>query len=139
MAKILGYEEIGYVAATFKVDDNTVASLKANHLDASTGRVDVNGKKLVVALKGDHTVGFGTGTANDAVFGVMVAYEQDGYATVMTSGYLEEVPTAKAVALGASNLAVDANGKVTVVDGAASKAQAIKAATSSDLYITIKL
>lgn len=139
MAKILGYEEIGYVAATFKVDDTTIATLKANHLNASTGRVDVNGKKLVVALTGDHTVGFGKGAATDAVFGVMVAYEQDGYATIMTSGYLEEVPAAKAVSVGATNLAVDANGKVTVVEGASSKAQAIKAATSDDLYITIKL
>lgn len=138
MAKLLGYEEIGYLAATFKVDETTIAKLKADHLDASTQRVDVNGKKLGVKLTGDNTVGFGTGTAADVLFGIIIAYEQDGYATVMTKGYLEEVPTAGEVALASRNLVVDANGLIKTAEGAESKANVIKAATSEDKFITIE-
>lgn len=138
MAKILGYEEIGYLAATFKVDEATIAYLKENHLDASTGRVDVNGKKLAVALKGDNTVGFGDGTEASVLFGIIIAYEQDGYATVMTKGYLEEVPTAAAVAINSRNLVVDAAGKIKTAGNAVSKANIIKAATSEDLFVTIE-
>lgn len=138
MAKLLGYEEIGYVAATFKVDETTIAKLKADHLNASTQKVDVNGKKLGVKLSGDNTVGFGTGVAADVLFGIMIAYEQDGYATVMTKGYLEEVPTAGEVAVGARNLVVNAEGLVTVAEGAVSKANVIKAATSEDKTVTVE-
>ena len=67
MTRDLSYNNIGYGAATFKVDDDTIAILKANHLDASTGRIDVNDKKLAVALNGDNTVGYGAAaTANEA-------------------------------------------------------------------------
>lgn len=141
MAKILGYNEIGYVAATFKVDATTIAALKANYLNVETQRVDVNGKNLGVVLTGDNTVGFGAGSSaasTDALFGIMIAYEEDGYATVMTKGYLENVPTVGAVTLGTSELAVNNVGLIDEVSGAVTKARAIKAATSTDKEITIE-
>lgn len=149
MAKILGYNEIGYVAATFKVDATTISKLKSDYLNDSTQRVDVNGKNLGVALKGDHTVGFGASapTAADSLFGILIAYEQDGYATVMTKGYMEEVPTSGAVTLGSSELAVNDSGLITEVKatsgpsataGAKSKGVAIKAATLNDKTITVE-
>lgn len=141
MAKILGYNEIGYVAATFKVDDTTIAKLKSEYLNVSTQRVDVNGKNLGVVLTGDHTVGFGsaaTPAATDVLFGILIAYEQDGYATVMTKGYMEDVPTVGAVTLGSNELTVNNVGLVSTTSGATSKATAIKAATSDDKTITVE-
>ena len=141
MAKILGYNEIGYVAATFKVNATTIATLKSDYTNAETQRVDVNGKNLGVVLTADNTVGFGAGSSaasTDALFGIMIAYEEDGYATVMTKGYLENVPTVGAVTLGSSELAVNNKGLIDEVSGAATKARAIKAATSTDKEITIE-
>lgn len=140
MAKILGYNEIGYVAATFKVDATTIAKLKEMYLNTETQRVDVNGKNLGVVLKSDNTIGFGTSTpaVTDKLFGIMITYEQDGFATVMTKGYLEDVPTVGAVAINSNNLAVNDVGLITTVEGATTKANVIKAATSSDKSITVE-
>lgn len=141
MAKILGYNEIGYVAATFKVDSTTIATLNSDYKNAETQKVDVNGKNLGVVLTGDNTVGFGAASSaasTDALFGIMIAYEEDGYATVMTKGYLENVPTVGAVTLGTSELAVNNKGLIDEVSGAVTKARAIKAATSTDKEITIE-
>ena len=44
MNKILGFEGIGYVAATFEVDETTKGKLLADHLNPATGNVDINGK-----------------------------------------------------------------------------------------------
>lgn len=140
MARKLGYNEIGYVAATFKVDDTTIAKLKSDYLNEDTRRIDVNGKNLGVALKGDNTVGFGaaTPTAEDSLFGILITYEEDGYAAIMTKGYMEDVPTSGAITLGSSELAVNDSGLITEVTGAKTKSTAIKAATANDKFITVE-
>lgn len=140
MTRDLSYNNIGYGAATFKVDDDTIAILKANHLDASTGRIDVNDKKLAVALTGDNTVGFGAAaTATDAtpLFGFIVTYEEDGFAAVQYAGYMEAVPVAGAIALGATELAVNNAGQVSVVATAKGRGIVTKAATASDKFVNV--
>lgn len=140
MNRELSYNNIGYGAATFKVDDATIAILKANYTDAATNKVDVNDKKLAVALTGDNTVGFGTAaSATDAtpLFGFIVTYEQDGYAAIQYAGYMEAVPVAGAIALGAKTLAVNNAGQVSVVAGAAGRGIVTKAATASDKFVNV--
>ena len=116
MNKFVDFEGIGYVAATFPVDDATIAYLKQNHL-ASSGNVDVNGKKLAVKLGADGKVGFGTGAAADKLLGIIVAYEMDGFASVQIAGGVDEVPTAAVVTAGRQALAVNAKGEIVVVEG----------------------
>lgn len=116
MNKFVDFEGIGYVAATFPVDDTTIAYLKQNHL-ASSGNVDVNGKKLAVKLGADGKVGFGTGAAADKLLGIIVAYEMDGFASIQIAGGIDEVPTAAVVAAGRQELAVNAKGEIVVVEG----------------------
>lgn len=139
MSKELDFNGIGYKAATFEVDATTKAALIASYTDAVTGKVDANGKNLAVKLTGDNKVGFGaaTPTAADALFGIMIAYEQDGYATVQYAGFVPSVETTAAVAVGVKTLAVNDAGKVTSVADTASRAEVIKAATTEDKYITI--
>ena len=50
MNKIVDFNKIGYVAATFEVDATTQAYLKANHSNAKTGKVEINGLNLAVKL-----------------------------------------------------------------------------------------
>ena len=139
MAKTLNYGDIGYEAATFKVDDTTIAYLKANYTDAAARRVDVNGKKLAVALTGDNTVGFGasTPTASNALFGIIIAYEEDGYASVQYKGFVEDINVAGAIALGTKTLAVNNKGEISSVNDAAGRGIVTKAATSDDKTVTI--
>ena len=139
MVREVSFEGIGYQAATFKVDETTVAALKEKYLDAATGKVDVAGKNLGVKLSGDDTVGFGTGAAEDALFGIIVKYEEDGFASVQYAGFAVEVPTTGAIALANTELAVDASGLVANVTGAKSNGIVTKAATSGDKFATIKL
>lgn len=138
MNKIVDFEGIGYVAATFPVDATTIAYLKANHLDASTGNVDVNGKKLAVKLGADGKVGFGTGAAEDKLLGIIVAYEMDGFASIQIAGGIDEVPTSVAVEAGRQALAVNAKGEIVVVEGAR-EATVAKPSTSSNLFASIIL
>lgn len=116
MNKIVSFEGIGYVAATFPVDAATQDYLKKNHL-ATTGNVDINGKKLAVKLGADGKVGFGTGTAADKLLGIIVAYEMDGFASVQIAGGVDEVPTSAAVTAGRQALVVNAKGEIVVVEG----------------------
>ena len=116
MNKFVDFEGIGYVAATFPVDDATIAYLKQNHL-ASSGNVDINGKKLAVKLGADGKVGFGAGAAADKLLGIIVAYEMDGFASVQIAGGIDEVPTAAVVTAGRQALAVNAKGEIVVVEG----------------------
>lgn len=115
MNKILGFEGIGYVAATFEVDETTKAKLLKDHLNVKTGNVDINGKKLAVKIGEDGKVGFGTGA--EALLGIIVAYEMDGFCSVQIKGGVEEVPTAAALKAGVKGLAVDANGAIVEADG----------------------
>lgn len=146
MNKIVSYDGIGYVAATFKIDATTKAYLEANKVNAKTGNVDINDERLAVKLNTDGTVGFGasTPTAADAVFGVIIAYEMDGFATVQTDGYVEGVPTAAVINAGVKTLAVNNAGVVSSVpagEGTAaadSRGTVIVPSASANLFATLK-
>lgn len=136
MNKIVDFEGIGYVAATFPVDETTKAYLTANHLNQKTGNVDINGKKLAVKLNADGTVGFGTGA--EALLGIIMAYEMDGFASVQIKGGVDEVPTTAAVTGGRQKLAVAADGTL-VVAAAGRDTDVVKPSTSNELYASIIL
>jgi hypothetical protein len=140
MNKIVDFNGIGYVAATFPVDSATQTYLKENYLDASTGDVDINGKNLAVKLGEDGTVGFGASapTATDALLGVIVAYEMDGFASVQVAGGIDEVPTSAAIKSGRKGLAVNNKGEVVAVDGARETTVA-KQSTTDNLFTSIIL
>ena len=137
MNKIVSFESIGYVAATFPVDAATQAYLKENHL-ATTGNVDINGKKLAVKLGADGKVGFGTGAAADKLLGIIVAYEMDGFASVQIAGGVDEVPTSAAVTAGRQALVVNAKGEIVVVEGGREVTVAAPS-TSDNLFASIIL
>lgn len=137
MNKFVDFEGIGYVAATFPVDDATIAYLKQNHL-ASSGNVDINGKKLAVKLGADGKVGFGSGTAEDKLLGIIVAYEMDGFASVQIAGGIDEVPTSAAVEAGRQALVVNAKGEIVVVTGGR-EATVAKPSTSNNKFASIIL
>lgn len=137
MNKFVDFEGIGYVAATFPVDDATIAYLKQNHL-ASSGNVDINGKKLAVKLGADGKVGFGAGAAEDKLLGIIVAYEMDGFASVQIAGGVDEVPTSAAVEAGRQALAVNAKGEIVVVEGGR-EATVAKPSTSDNKFASIIL
>ena len=137
MNKFVDFEGIGYVAATFPVDDATIAYLKQNHL-ASSGNVDINGKKLAVKLGADGKVGFGAGAAADKLLGIIVAYEMDGFASVQIAGGVDEVPTSAAVEAGIQALAVNAKGEIVVVEGGR-EATVAKPSTSDNKFASIIL
>lgn len=150
MNKIVSYEGIGYVAATFPVDSTTKTYLAANHVNAKTGNVDINGKKLAVKLNSDGTVGFGnsTPTGADALFGIIVAYEMDGFASVQITGGIDDVPTVEAIQGGRKELAVNNAGKLKVVATAQGESSltaggratdVVKASTSTNLFASIIL
>ena len=117
MNKIVDFNKIGYVAATFEVDATTQAYLKANHLNAKTGNVDINGKNLAVRMGTDGKVGFGAAnpTGADALLGIIMAYEMDGFASAQIAGGIDEVPTAEAITTGRKQLVVDKDGKLKVL------------------------
>ena len=140
MNKMVSYDGIGYVAATFKVDSTTKTYLEANKVNPKTGNVDINDARLAVKLNTDGTVGFGasTPTAADAVFGVIIAYEMDGFATVQTAGYVEGVPTAAAINAGVKTLAVNNAGVVSSVESTDSAAKVIVPSASTNLFATLK-
>ena len=137
MNKFVDFEGIGYVAATFPVDDATIAYLKQNHL-ASSGNVDINGKKLAVKLGADGKVGFGAGAAADKLLGIIVAYEMDGFASVQIAGGVDEVPTSAAVEAGRQALAVNAKGEIVVVEGGR-EATVAKPSTTESKFASIIL
>lgn len=139
MVKQVIVEGIGVDAVTLKVNQSTKEYLEANFKDAATGKVDVNGKNLAVKLTGDNEVGFGSGAASDALFGIILTYEQDGFAAVQYRGFAAEVETTAAVAVGVKTLAVNNAGKVVSVDSAEGRGLVTKAATSSDKYVDILL
>ena len=139
MKKMVSYDGIGYVAATYPVDSTTKTYLLANKVNAKTGNVDINDARLAVKLNSDGTVGFGasTPTTADAVFGIIIAYEMDGFATVQTSGYVEGVPTVAAIDSGVKTLAVNNAGVVKSVDSTDSRAEVIVPSTASVLNATL--
>ena len=140
MNKMVSYDGIGYVAATFKVDATTKAYLEANKVNPKTGNVDINDARLAVKLNTDGTVGFGasTPTTADAVFGVIIAYEMDGFATIQTEGYVEGVPTAAAINAGVKTLAVNNAGVVASVADTDSAAKVVVPSASGNLFATLK-
>ena len=139
MTRELSYENIGYEAATFKIDDTTKTYLETNYKDPATGKVDVNDLKLAVVLKGNNTVGFGTSipTATDALFGFIKTYEQDGYAAIQYAGFMEDITVEGDITVGTNTLAVNDKGAISSVTGTKSRAIVTKASTSSDKKITV--
>lgn len=117
MNKFVSFNNIGYEAATFPVSEAAQTYLKANHLNPKTGNVDINGKNLAVKLNADGTVGFGAGAAADALLGIIIAYEMDGFASVQFRGGIDEVPTSAKLNGGYQALAVNAKGEVVSVEG----------------------
>lgn len=140
MNKIVDFNRIGYVAATFEVDETTQAYLKKNHTNASTGNVDINGLNLAVKLGTDGKVGFGTSTPTtaDALLGIVVAYEMDGFASVQIAGGIDGVPTKEVVTAGRQTLAVNDKGEVEVLAGARETTVA-KPSASGNLFASIIL
>lgn len=263
MNKIVSYDKIGYIAATYPVDSATKTILAANFTNPKTGNIDINGKNLAVRLNASGQVGFGevdedagtagvytltistlgvagdkikigdteltfvaenatptgnqvkvgetpsaaeqaeniatflnaqssglkdvftianstntitftqkvkgegdrptvtvtklaeTGTlvaaivtttegelahsADDALFGVIIAYEQDGYATVQTKGYIDEVPTVGALNAGVKTLVANNRGKLVSISGVKSRGITILPSTEANLNTTILL
>ena len=263
MGKIVSYDGIGYVAATYPVDSATKTILLANFVNPQTGNVDINGKNLAVRLNSSGQVGFGevdsgagtagvytltistlgvagdkikigeteltfvandatptgnqvkvgatpaaseqatniatflnaqtsglkdvftiaastntitftqkvkgegdrpsvtvtklaeTGTlvativtttegelaysADDALFGIIIAYEQDGYATVQTKGYVDEVPTIGALNAGVKSLVANNRGKLVSISSVSSRGITIVPSVESNLETTILL
>lgn len=142
MNKIVSYEGIGYMAATFKVKAETITALKRDYTNPQTGNVDINGKKLAVKLNDDNTVGFGasTATAADALLGIIVAYEMDGFATVQLAGGVDGVPTKAQIKSGMQSLGVNDKGQIEVVlDGKARNTTVAIGSEAEDLYASIIL
>lgn len=142
MNKMTSYEGIGYVAATFAVDTDTQSYLKSNYTEPTTGNVDVNGKKLAVKLNDDNTVGFGESTVTkaDALLGILVAYEMDGFATVQIAGGVDEVPTKVELKSGRQSLAVNDKGKIEVLATGGARDTVVAAGSTSDnLFASIIL
>lgn len=138
MNKEVSFNGIGYVAATFPVSADAQNYLKTNHLNTKTGNVDINGKSLAVKLNADGSVGFGTGTAADKLLGIIIAYEQDGFASVQIAGGRDGVPTAAALEAGVKSVAVDKDGKLVAVEGGKDVTVA-KPSKTEELYASIIL
>lgn len=118
MNKFVSFNGIGYLAATFPVSKAAQQYLKKEHTKASTGNVDVNGKNLAVKLNNDGTVGFGasTPTSEDALLGILIAYEMDGFATIQVKGGIDEVPTKSEITTGLKSLVVNDKGQIEELD-----------------------
>lgn len=138
MNKEVSFNGIGYVAATFPVSAAAQEYLRTSHLNQKTGNVDINGKNLAVKLNADGTVGFGTGTAADKLLGIIIVYEQDGFASVQITGGRDDVPTAVALEAGVKGLAVDKDGKIVAVEGGRDVVVA-KPSKAEELYASILL
>ena len=263
MNKMVSYNGIGYVAATYPVDSATKTILQANFVNPKTGNVDINGKNLAVRLNVSGQVGFGevdedagtagiytltistlaavgdkikigeteltfvandatptgnqvkvgatpaaaeqaanivtflnaqsaglkdtftiaastntvtftqkvkgegdkpsvtvtkvaeTGTlvatiatttegelaysVDDALFGIIMTYEKDGYAAVQTSGYVDEVPTIGALNAGVKSLVANNRGKLVSISSVASRGMTITPSTEGNLEATVLL
>lgn len=150
MNKIVSFDKIGYVAATFPVDSTTITYLKNNHTNSQTGNVDINGKNLAVKLGTDGKVGFGaeTPTAADALVGVIMSYEMDGFASVQFFGGIDGVPTKVAITGGNKQLVVNNKGElVELADAIASsdltkggaETLVVSPSTSGNLFASIIL
>ena len=136
MNKMVSFDQIGALAATFPVDSATQETLKSKFLNTATGDVDINGKNLAVKLNEDGTVGFGTGTTTDGLFGVIVAYEMDGYASVQIRGGVDNVPTSAAIKGGFKQLVAAADGKVAELEGG-NKVAVVIPSTADELYASV--
>lgn len=260
MKKVLSFDAIGYIAATFEVDSATKTILEENFTNPKTGNVDINNQKLGVRLGTDGKVGFGevdesagtqgvytltistlaavgdklkigdtelefvantetpTGnqvkvgetptaaeqatnvaaflnaqseglkdiftiaaststitftqtekgigakpevvatkttdgtivatiatttegelpySADDALFGIIMAYEKDGYASVQIKGYADEVPAADVLNAGISSLVVNNRGKILSISSVKSNGMVIVPSTETKLNVTI--
>ena len=138
MNKIVDFNGIGYVAATFPVDSATKTYLATNYTNAQTGNVDINGKNLAVTLNADGTVGI---PASDPaiLLGVIIAYEMDGFASVQIKGGIDEVPTVEALDAGVQGLKVNSAGKIATAVSGGKEVTVAKPSTSGSLFASIIL
>lgn len=134
MNKFVSFEGIGYVAVTVPVSAAAKTYLEANHLNAKTGNVDINGKNLAVMLNEDGTVGFGTG----ALFGIIKTYEMDGFAGVQIKGGIDKVPTSEALTGGVKELKITAAGAIVAGEGG-KEVSVVKPSSADSLYASIIL
>lgn len=138
MNKIVDFNGIGYVAATFPVDSATKTYLATNYTNAKTGNVDVNGKNLAVTLNADGTVGIPS--SDPAILlGVIIAYEMDGFASVQIKGGIDEVPTAEALDAGVQGLKVNSAGKIVAAVSGGKEVAVAKPSTAGSLFASIIL
>lgn len=141
MNKSVRFNGIGYVAATFPVSAAAISYLKENHTEPTTGNVDINGKNLAVKLNTDGTVGFGSSTtaAGDALLGIIIAYEMDGFASVQIKGGIDYVPTKEAVTTGPKKLAVNNKGEIVVDATNGREVPVVLPSTSEEKFASIIL
>lgn len=85
MEVILGYEGIGVTAATFKLDEATIAAIGAEK-DAAKGKG--------VSIKANDTVGFGA-SGGSPLFGFITKIDGRNLATIQFKGFRESVPVKK--------------------------------------------
>ena len=135
---IVDFNGIGYVAATFPVDSNTQTYLKTNHLNAQTGNVDINGKNLGVTLNTDGTIGIPSSEAA-SLLGIIIAYEQDGFASVQIKGGIDNVPTASALTSGVKGLKVNSSGKIVAAESGGKEVTVAKPSSADSLFASIIL
>lgn len=108
MSKFTSYGGIGVVAATFPVKSTTFNAIK-DDLDSAVGKG--------VTLTDDAEVGFGI-SSGSPLFGIIQKVENDGYATIIVSGFVEDVPavavgeTPALPAVGEHGLGVDDEGQI---------------------------
>lgn len=98
----LGYEGIGFEAATFKAGTALKALVTADNRDVVVG--------VPVVISAAQTVDLGTD--GDSVFGIIDVYEDDGYCTVQFRGFRTDVPIGAVAPTVGKIAAVDGTGKI---------------------------
>lgn len=129
----LGYEGIGFQAATFKAGAGIKALVTAANRDAVVGVPVVITDNSIVDL----------GTDGDVPFGIIDVYEDDGHCTVQFRGFREDVKVVDAGITPGRVCLLDGNGKMKdSTDGigvkqSMTKSVTTKASTGGTATITI--
>lgn len=98
----LGFDDIGFQAATFKAGSGIKALVAADNRDVVVG--------VPVVISGAGTVDLGTD--GDAIFGFIDVYENDGHCTVQFRGFRTDVPIGAVAPTVGKIAAVDGTGKI---------------------------
>lgn len=104
MTRGISFQGIGSHETTYKVATATKA------IATASGNSAIEGK--AITLTGKEEVGFGSD--GNAFHGVLVKYEDDGYASVQDEGYFEDLPavSGSVPTYGTRTLVVDGAGAV---------------------------